>query len=511
MTQDLPSDDADQRGASDAAAPGAQARSRPLCVDLDGTLALQDSLHEVIWKAATRRPLATALAVFKGLSDRAEMKRRLAEIWTPRPEEFRWRAPLIEALREERAKGRTILLATGADQSIADIAASELGLFDDAIGAKDGVNLTGPRKAAALVERFGHKGFDYVGDSRADLEVWPAAHEAWLAGGKLSPARVERETGVRVARRFEAPMTGGLRAWVKALRVYQWVKNGLVFIPALAAGAIFEPAIFLGALAAFFCFSLCASGGYLINDLVDIDADRRHPRKRERPFAGGRLSMLAGAAGAVALIGGGMAGAMLVGAGLFAVLTLYLIVSFVYSFWLKRAAMFDVFTLAGLYCLRLLAGGAATGITLSVWLLSFCGFLFLSLACLKRVGELVGTDAEAKSLRRGYLSGDAAVLAALGLAIGVASSIILTLYIVSPQAQMVYAAPGYLWGVAPFYILWLSRLWLMAWRGRVKDDPIVTVLTDPASWMLALFGVLLLALAHGAPPGLSWSDFHLGF
>ena len=489
----------------------ASAIARPLCVDLDGTLILQDSLHEVIWKAGLKRPFATLRALFVALWDRAEMKRRLAEIWTPTAETFRWRAPLVEALRAEKEKGRRLVLATGADQSVADRAAVELGLFDEAIGSANGVNLTGERKAAALTERFGARGFDYVGDSRKDLRVWPAAKEAWLAGRALRPERVEAETGAVVARRFDEPRTGGLRAWIKAIRVYQWLKNLLVFIPALAAGAIFEAGAFWASAAAFLCFSLCASGGYVINDLVDLDADRRHPRKRRRPFASGALPILSGAVAAIGLIGAGMAGAMLVGPGLFAVLILYLLGTFLYSFWLKKAAVFDVFTLAGLYSVRLWAGGVATGILLSVWLLSFSAFLFLSLACLKRVGELVGADSEAKAGGRGYLSGDAAVLASLGLAIGVASSIVFTLYIMSPQAQMIYAAPGYLWGVAPFYILWLSRLWLMSWRGRVKDDPILTVVRDPASWLLGIFGLILIRLAHGPPQGLSWRDFGLGF
>ena len=490
----------------------APALQRPLCVDLDGTLILQDSLHEVIWKAGLLRPIATFRAVLAGLfGARADMKRRLAEIWTPGAETFRWRAALVDALRLEKRAGRKLVLATGADQSVADRAAAELGIFDEAIGSGNGVNLTGERKAAALVARFGAGGFDYVGDSRVDLRVWPSAKEAWIAGGTLSPETVEADTGAVVARRFSEPRTGGLGAWIRALRVYQWVKNLLVFIPVIAAGQILEATVFWTAAAAFLCFSLCASGGYLINDLIDIDADRKHPRKRNRPFASGALPAMIGAGAAVALIAAGMAGAVLIGPGLFAVLALYLLVTFLYSFWLKQAAVFDVFTLAGLYCLRLLAGGVAVGIELSVWLLSFSGFLFLSLACLKRVGELVGADAAAKTGRRGYLSGDAAILAALGLAIGIASSIVFTQYIVSPQAQMVYEAPGYLWGVAPFYILWLSRLWLMTWRGKVKDDPIVTVLGDPASWLLGIFGLALIHLAHNPPAGLSWSDFGLGF
>ena len=315
----------------------------------------------------------------------------------------------------------------------------------------------------------------------------------------------------RTARRFVEPRAGGLRAWLRAMRVYQWVKNLLVFVPALAAGSILAPSALTPAVVAFVCFSLCASGGYLINDLVDLDSDRRHPRKRLRPFAAGEIGAVTGAAAAVGLIAIGMAGAVMVGWALFLVLTLYLAVSFAYSFVLKKMAVFDVFTLAGLYCLRIVAGGAAAGITLSVWLLSFSGFFFLSLACLKRVGELIGEDAAAKTHGRGYLAGDAAVVAALGLAIGVASSIVFTLYIISPQAQLVYEAPGYLWGIVPFFVLWLARLWLFAWRGQVKDDPILTVLGDPASWLLAVFGLGLLTAAHGRPAGLTWGDFNLGF
>ncbi|MEM9724265.1 MAG: UbiA family prenyltransferase [Pseudomonadota bacterium] len=502
----------------DGPAPGAQTQAvsaaegaRPLCVDLDGTLALQDTLHEVFWKALLRAPLGVVDALAAALTDRAEMKTRLAAIAAPEPALIAWRPALLEALRAEKAKGRRLVLATGAHQSVAEAVAAELDLFDEAIGSRDGVNLTGRNKAAALVERFGVKGFDYVGDSAKDLEVWPDAAEAWLAGDAISPGRVVEVAGAPVTRRFTEPRSGDLSDWLKAMRLYQWVKNGLVFIPALAAGALLDPGVFAAAAVAFLCFSLVASAGYLINDLVDLDSDRRHPRKRERPFAAGRIGVMSGAAGAVGLIAAGLIGAALLSGTLFIVLALYLGASFLYSFSLKRVAVFDVFTLAGLYCLRLFAGGVATDIELSVWLLSFSGFLFLSLGCLKRVGEMVGADAEAKTRGRGYQAGDAAPMAALGLSIGVASVIIFTLYINSPQAQAVYEAPGYLWGVAPFFLLWLSRLWLMAWRGKVRDDPILTVLRDPASWLLLLFGLTLLRFAHGPPEGLSWSDFNLGF
>ncbi|MEL6979189.1 MAG: UbiA family prenyltransferase, partial [Pseudomonadota bacterium] len=495
------------RGAGDDGA--ATAIDRPLCVDLDGTLALQDTLHEVIWKAMLRAPLATLGALGAGLWSRAAMKARLARLAAPAPTLIAYRRDLLEALWAERAKGRRVVLATGAHQSIADAVSAELGLFDEAIGTKDGVNLTGPRKAAALVARFGEKGFDYVGDSRADLKVWPHAARAWVAGDALSDRRVER-AGAPVARRFsnEGPLMR-LRAWMKAARLYQWVKNGLVFVPALSAGVAGEPQILLACLIAFFCFSFCASGVYMINDLVDLDADRRHPRKRLRPFASGALSATAGVAAATALLAAGLSGALLAGPELLAVLLIYIVATFLYSFLLKRVAMFDVFVLGGLYSLRLVAGGAAADITLSVWLLGFAAFFFLSLACLKRVNELGGEEVAAKSGGRAYAPGDRVLLTGFGLAVGVASSIVFVLYITSERAAVSFASPGFLWGIGPLLMLWLARLWLDAWRGAVRDDPIVTVLRDPASWLLFGVGLLLIAAAHHGS-GIGWEHLNLG-
>lgn len=497
----------------DAADPAARAEARPLCVDLDGSLILSDTLHESLIKAFAREPAATLRTLMNDLEDRARLKASLAALATPDPALLPYREDLLEALRAERAAGRRLVLATAADQSIADGVAAELGIFEAALGTRDGVNLKGERKAAALAERFGEGGFDYVGDSPSDAPVWRRGGGGWVAGPRLSLARASRASGVELSRAFGASPQGlperiGAQAllWARALRLYQWVKNVLVFIPGIAAGTLLQPEVFWPLLAMFLLFGLCASGTYIVNDLLDLETDRRHPRKRRRAFASGRISVLSGVLVSGALILGALVGAALIGLPALAVLAIYLATTLLYSFALKKAPIYDVFALAGLYCLRIVAGGVAAGIPLSIWLLSFCGALFLSLACLKRVGELVGQDAAAKSLGRGYRAGDETMIAALGVSVGVASCVLFCLYAGSPQAALVYSAPIYLLGAAPFLLLWVARLWLLTWRGKGEDDPIVTVATDPASWamLLGCFAFLLAAHFGEAGPSAHW-------
>lgn len=477
--------------------------ARPLCVDLDGTLILSDTLHENLVKATGKAPLRALATLLTQIGDRPRLKASLAAMAPPNPALLPYRQDLLEALKAERAAGRRLILVTAADQSIADAVAAELGVFDEAMGTKDGVNLKGARKAAALVERFGEGGFDYVGDSRADAPVWRSGGGGWVAGGRLSLAQASRASGVELSRAFVSEGGGALgriKSWAKALRLYQWVKNVLVFVPGVAAGTLFQPEVAVPLLAMFFLFGLCASGSYIVNDLLDLETDRRHPRKRRRPFASGRLSPLSGVMVSAVLILASLIGGALLGPWAFAALAIYLFSTLLYSFAIKRQAVYDVFALAWLYCLRIIAGGAAALIAPSIWLLSFCGALFLSLACLKRVGELVGQDAAAKSLGRGYRPGDENMVAALGVSVGVASCMLFCVYVVSPQAALVYQAPVYLLGAAPFLLLWTARLWLLTWRGKGEDDPIVTVAKDPASWVMMVFCAGFLLAAHLADP-----------
>lgn len=455
---------------------------RPLCVDLDGTLTPVDTLHEGLLTLTGRS--FSQLWRLPGwlLNGRAAFKARVAEHAPVDATHLPWRTDLIEWLRAERAQGRRLVLATAANQSTAEAVARHLRLFDEIIASDDERNLAGPAKRAALVERFGVQGFDYVGNSRADLHVWrDASHAVTVA----TPASVRRQLHTPLLREF-APRPAGMGAWLRAMRPHQWAKNVLVFLPLLLAHALEDPATLVAALSAFVAFCLCASSVYVLNDLLDLGADRRHPRKRNRPFAAGRIGAAHGATLAAALLSGAVAVAATAGPGLIGVLVGYYVLTMAYSLFLKRLAIIDVLLLAGLYTIRIIAGSAATGIVPSFWLLAFSAFLFLSLGTVKRYAELNDRRRDGgQAFGRGYAIDDLPLLGNLGTSAGLGAVIILALYVQSPQSQALYSKPWLLWLLCPLLLYWICHIWFVTHRGRMHDDPLVFALRDRASQIVA--------------------------
>lgn len=466
--------------------------SIPICVDLDGTLTPTDTLHESILSVA-RSSIRSMLAMPSWLTGgKAAFKREIAQRAQLDVATLPIRQDLLEWLREEKAQGRKLVLTTAADSSIAEALAQQLGIFSEVVASDGQQNLSGENKRRALVERYGEKRFDYVGNSRVDEPVWRSARQAIVVGeeGIVRRARAVTEVG----RVFE-PKHGSLAVWLRAIRLHQWVKNVLVFLPAMLAHKILEPEVFLDAVVAFIAFGCCASSVYLINDLLDLSADRVHPRKRNRPFAAGLLSARDGVVAAILLIGLGALLAASVNIYFCGALAIYYVFTWAYSLRLKRAAIVDVLTLAGLYTLRIVAGGAATLIEPSFWLLAFSIFLFLSLGIVKRYTEL--DDArqvgKAKAHGRGYSSDDLPLLMALGVASAFCSVLVVALYINSPDSQMLYKHSKPLWLICPLLLYWISRVWLLTARGQMQDDPVVFALRDRLS-LLALAGVGLVVL-----------------
>lgn len=458
-----------------AAAPGVA-----LAVDLDGTLVRTDTLHESLLKLIRTRPLDLLRLPAWLAAGKARFKHEVAA-----------RAPLdaallpyddgvVARLRAARDAGRRTALATAADRAVAEAVADHLGLFDDVLASEPGRNLSGEAKRDALVARYGERGYDYVADAPADTAAWSAARSAIVVNGvpTLIALLKDDHGNVEVASR----RGGQLRALIEAARPYQWVKNLLVFVPILAAQRLDGEHLMSAALA-FLFFGLAASSVYLVNDLMDLEADRRHPRKRQRPFAAGRLPPLYGMIAAAVLIVLALAGAFLT-APLFGVALLaYLAVTSAYSAWLKRFPLIDVIVLAGLYTLRIIAGGVATETPLTLWLLAFSMFLFTSLAFAKRYAEVadVFERGEREVDGRGYRAGDQSLLMALGSAAGLASIVTLALFVNSPSHPDLYNTPELLWGVCPVLLYWVARIWLAAQRGILTDDPIVFAFGDPAS------------------------------
>ena len=466
----------------------------PLCVDLDGTLIRTDSLIEGILSILSQRRGIGKLPQLSAAT-RAIFKQRVGALADLRPELLPYNAELLEFLHGQKREGRRIVLVTAADQSTAQSIANHLDLFDEIIASNGDRNLKGAAKANELVLRFGRKGFDYAGDSRADLAVWREANGIIIVNASQAVAREARALG-KVIAEFNCRRSPIL-AMIRAMRPHQWVKNLLVFVPILASRSFTDWPAVLGALGMFVSFCAAASGIYLLNDLMDLTADRRHPTKRNRPFASGALSLPFGALFAITLVATGLVLAHSVGAS--SLLLAYAAISFAYSLVLKQYPLLDVFILSALYTLRIVAGGVASEHRVTLWLLAFSGFLFLGLALVKRTREIAANDFNQSTVRRGYFPEDHAILQTFGVASAFAACVVLALFVNSTTAVETYAAPDLLWGLVPLILFWQLRLWLSTQRGHMHDDPIVYASRDWVSWWVAI-GVIVVVLAASWGP-----------
>ncbi|MEM0924301.1 MAG: UbiA family prenyltransferase [Pseudomonadota bacterium] len=465
----------------------AGAAAPPLIVDLDGTLLRTDMLHEALTVHLGAKPLDLLAMPGRLKAGKAGFKRWLAGEVTPEIETLPLNQAVIAKIEEARDAGRRVELVTASDQSYADKIAAHLVLFDAAHGSDGSRNLGGEAKAAFLVERFGKGGYDYIGDSKADLPVWASARTA-LVVGKAAKLPVQAEGAVETL-----PGAGSTKAVIKAMRPHQWLKNALIFVPALAA-VQFDLGTLAMAFLAFACFSLIASSVYIINDILDLGSDRRHPRKCKRPFAAGDVAIKDGI-----VLAGGLFVTAFLAAILFApmafvvVLAIYYALTFGYSLILKHKSVLDICTLAGLYSIRVVAGGAACAIYLSPWLLAFSMFVFLSLAAVKRQAEMVdllNTDPKRKT-GRPYEVDDLPVIRSIAMSAGYAAVLVLALYIQSQTAIAQYEVPEAFWMACPILLYWLTRMVMVTHRGGMSDDPIVFALRDKTSW--AVIGLCFLA------------------
>lgn len=462
----------------------------PLCVDLDGTLVKSDTLQDALCLLLRRNPLVLLGAPLWLRGGRAGVKWEAARRAPLDPVHLPYNSALLRFLRAEHRGGRALWLATGADGALAERVAAHLGLFQGVLATDPSTNLTRERKLQRLRERFGT--FDYVGNSRADLVLLANARTAMVANPTLGLRLALRRRHIPIAQSF-SDRRPTLRSLLQALRIHQWSKNVLLIVPLLLSHAITAHSL-AAATAAFFCFSFIASANYLVNDLLDIESDRRHPSKRLRPFAAGDLAATTGAALVLTMT---LASAVLLPLLplKFALwLGLYIVATLLYSLALKRVPIMDVLLLSGLYTLRLLAGGAATATPISQWLAGFSTFLFLSLAMVKRFSELENLRERGHSAvhGRGYVASDLEQIRAFGTASAYAAVLVFLLYIARPDVTQLYRHPGRLWLIVPLLLYWLHRVWLVASRGELDDDPVVFALRDPMSLSV---GLCVLALA----------------
>jgi 4-hydroxybenzoate polyprenyltransferase len=471
----------------------------PLIVDLDGTLAMGDGLVDAIATIATRRKREIITAMLRGVNGgRAAFKQHLADIWAYPTDTMPLRTDFVAWLESEFASGREIHLVTASPQSVADAIALRLTpIFASATGSSGGVNLKGEAKAAHIAARF-PDGFVYAGNDASDLHVWRQAAAVVTVNASSGVLAEVSRLGKPVERHWPKS-TPKLSAWLRVVRLHQWAKNGLMFVPLLLAHRYGDPAAVLQVLAGFFCMGLVASATYVINDLGDLESDRRHATKCRRPIASGEVPALHAVMLSAFLGMAGLAGAFLLSPA-FAVLVLaYVTLTVGYSLKLKTLALIDVFVLGMLYMLRVYMGTVLADVAASPWLLVFSLFFFLSLSMAKRHVEIIKAEAGGHTgmIRgRGYAVRDAPLTLALGVSSSLAAVLLLLLYVVNDAfPEGYYEDPRWLWAVGPIVFLWCARVWLKSHRGELDDDPVVFAIKDAASWALGMGMLAIFALA----------------
>jgi 4-hydroxybenzoate polyprenyltransferase len=465
-------------------------------VDLDGTLVATDTTVEgllEVLKAAPWRVFALLAALFGG---RPALKRYIASNTRIDPASLPYREEVLDEMRRARDDGRDVVLITASDQSTADAVQAHLDLIDEAVGTSTNVNLKASRKAAFLVERYGEGGFEYLGDSPADLPVWEAAGEATMV---TPSAATRRRAEARVARsRVLVDRPNKLRAAIKELRPHQWAKNVLLFVPLYFAHEYTNLELVFTVVMAFLSFSFAASSIYVLNDLVDLPSDRQHRSKRNRPLAAGTLSIPEGIGLSITAFTLSMALAVVFVNPKFVLVVLgYVALTTAYSFSLKQKMIVDVLTLASLFTYRVMAGGVAASIPISEWLLAFSIFFFTSLAFVKRYAELIQVKADGRIAIKGrnYVMADMPIIVGAGLSSGFLAVLVFALYINTPTIVQYYPRQDLLWGICLVLVYWIMRIWFLAARDQMHDDPVLFAVKDRISLMagVVVVGCLLAA------------------
>lgn len=465
---------------------------RPLCVDLDGSLLRTDCLVEAWFAGFAERPWAAILCLWTLASGRLQFKNRVAAEFGLPVETLPFRNDVIELCRARRMSGAKVYLVSASPEKWVAQCAAHFGIFDGIRSSTETVNLKGKAKADLLVAEFGAGQFDYLGDSKTDLPVWKCSAVSYLVGRNKLKWLESSVSGKEVV--LVSANSFSFRSAIRLLRPHQWVKNLLVFVPLMLAHN-FSASLWLTSTLAFVAFCSVASAVYIINDLLDLSSDRSHQSKRNRPLSSGHISIPHGLAMAAALLVLGFAVAIQTGAILTAYLLGYFALTFGYSIWLKSLVFFDVLILAALYTLRILTGGAISGVPVTNWLLMFSFFVFLSLALIKRFAELVDMTGDKALKGRGYLRSDSALVSQIGVSSGLISALVLALYVSNPSITKLYKSPEALWFVCPLTLTWILRMWFLTHRGQMKDDPVLFAVKDRFTYAIFAVCAFIVTLA----------------
>jgi 4-hydroxybenzoate polyprenyltransferase/phosphoserine phosphatase len=471
----------------------ARAPSPILCVDLDGTLIRGDLVWECVLALLKTRPFTLLLLPFWLLSGKVYAKCQLAARTQLDPARLPYRGEVLDLLQKERGAGRKIALVTGAECELAESIAAHLGVFEEVHASHGAINLKGENKAAFLTQRFPESGFEYMGDSAADLAVWRKAEGAYVVGSNRRARQAAAVTNLKAA--IVDPPTSVL-PWINALRGHHWAKNLLLFLP-LALAHNLVPELIVRTFVGFLLYGACASGLYILNDLLDLHSDREHPWKKQRPFAAGEISIPQGLLASLILLSGAFGAGFVLDLKFGLALLGYATLTMWYSLQLKKLALLDVFVLSSFYSFRILAGALLSGTPLSQWFLAFSLFFFLSLAMAKRYSELVhaGNLVKSGNSGRGYRGDDRELLLSLGVGSSFAAVVILSLYVHSQEVRVLYVAPEFLFLLCPIVLYWLSRIWLLAHRGELKEDPVTLAIRDRVSYGVALATALVITVS----------------
>lgn len=461
----------------------------PLCVDLDGTLVATDTLWESIFLLLRKKTLLSFLLPIWLLKGRAYLKHKIAQHIKLNVTTLPYRENILEFLKREQDKGRAIILATAAHQKIAHPIAKHLRIFAEVIASDATTNVKGIVKRDILVQRFGQ--FDYMGDSTADIPIFKVSRYAFL----VAPSRALLKKISCPPHRLFPVYPISFSTWLKLLRPHQWVKNVLIFLPLFLSHQFQDVQSLMNAFAAFLAFSMAASAGYILNDLLDLPADRSHPTKKNRPFASGKIPISYGLPlFSLLVILSLLSSVYFLSFSFAGLISSYLLLTMTYSFLLKSKMVLDVVVLAGLYTFRIFAGGIAVSVGISSWLLAFSMFMFMSLAFLKRYTELLQLSHRKFVKHRDYTVEDLEMIASMGPTNGYLAVLVFALYINSDQVG-IYSSPFILWMICPPLLYWITRIWFLTHRRKMLDDPVQFALTDPTSWVTIIGIIIIMFLA----------------
>lgn len=465
----------------------------PLFVDLDGTLIKTDLLHEGVFRLIKKSPFYLFLLLVWLLRGKAYFKQQIALHAEPNFSLLPGNDEFISFLKQEKQNGRTLYLATASDIKYAEKVAVHFDFFDGILASDGHNNLRGIKKAEQCRNLVGE--FSYAGNEAIDFEIFKDAMDSYLVNpdkAALKRCRVEPVTRI-----WQDPQPG-LGTWVKALRLHQWLKNFLLFIPLFVSHS-YQSIENIGlTMMGFLAFGLLASATYIFNDLLDLDDDRAHPRKNKRPFASGALQIKQGVAAISGLLLASVCIAFFTSTSFQLVLGCYLVLTLTYSLVLKQYVMIDVLALASLYTVRIIAGAVLLELELSFWLLSFSMFIFLSLALVKRCTEikmLIDKEKERAS-GRDYTIHDYTLMQSIGVTSAFLAILVLALFIQSAFEGNIYRSPMLLWMIFPALIYWICRMWLKTNRNEMTDDPIVFSIKDRGSLLTVLFICVTTVLAR---------------